>query len=86
MKKKLLLVTNFDHDEPEEDQLLAQELSKEFEVRLCAPFEASKLLKMYDGCLVRNAWPSRFFVDEFQQLELASKQEKKKVYSPDLAP
>lgn len=79
---RLLLITNQQNTDPEEDQYLASYLQKSFIVTLCSVAEAVVIAPNFDGCLVRNAWPSRLFKAEFEQFQKMCLEKKTRIYNP----
>ncbi|MBP7133817.1 hypothetical protein KBA73_01245 [Patescibacteria group bacterium] len=69
MLPSLLFITNPHHSDPEEDLFLAEYLSHAFALQMVDPVEAVAILPQFRRCLIRNAWPSRQFVKEFQELK-----------------
>ncbi len=82
IKPRLLLITNQQNTDPEEDQYLANYLQKSFSVTLCSLTEAIVIAPNFDGCLVRNAWPSRLFKAEFKQFQKMCLEKKIRLYNP----
>ncbi len=79
---RLLLVTNQENTDPEEDQYLAYYLQNNFTVTICSVADAIGIVSNFDGCLVRNAWPSRLFKSEFEQFQKMCVEKKIKLYNP----
>ncbi|MCX6780091.1 MAG: hypothetical protein NT034_02840, partial [Candidatus Magasanikbacteria bacterium] len=78
----LLFITNINNDDPEEDQFLSNYLSNFFSVALVDITQAPTVLSQFKSCLIRNAWPSRSFVKEFELIKNISIQFGIKLYNP----
>ncbi len=78
----LLLITNTHNEEPQEDLLLADYLSKFFAVTLVDITKAAEVLPSFKSCLMRNVWPSRLFVNEFNLVLKIAKEQGIKLYNP----
>lgn len=78
----LLFVTNLQNSDPEEDLFLSGYLSSVFDLQVASPSEALALLPKARRCLIRNAWPSRFFVKEFMEMRRISALERVRFYNP----
>lgn len=81
-KPSLLFITNQQNTDPEEDQYLANYLQRSFSVTLCSLAKAIVIAPNFDGCLVRNAWPSRLFKADFERFQKMCLEKKIKLYNP----
>ncbi len=78
----LLFITNINNGDPQEDQFLSNYLSNFFVVTLVDITQAPAVLPLFKSCLIRNAWPSRLFVKEFELIKNISAQFGIKLYNP----
>lgn len=78
----LLFVTNPANSDPEEDAYLSKMLERSFEVRVTDPIGACLLLPHHERCLIRNAWPSRLFVEAYRRMKALCDESNVRVYTP----
>ena len=78
----LLFITNPHNSDPEEDIFLSNELKDIFNVTVTDPKQALTLLPHFSRCLIRNAWPSRLFVNEFSEMKRICSEDNIKCYNP----
>ena len=79
---ELLLITNPRNSDPEEDIFLSNELKDTFNITVTDPTQALTLLPRFSRCLIRNAWPSRLFVNEFSEMKRICSEHNIKCYNP----
>lgn len=81
---KLLLVTNLTHEDRGEDLYLAERLGEYYGLTIASPTAAVPLLaaQAVDGCLIRNAWPSRQFRAAFAAIESLTSLNRITTYNP----
>jgi hypothetical protein len=82
MLTPLLFITNPKNSDPDEDIFLADYLKKYFNITVADPMGAVDLLPNFSFCLIRNAWPSRLFLDELKAIKKISDENRIKVYNP----
>ena len=79
---QLLFITNPHNSDPKEDVFLSDKLRDTFDVTVTDPKQALTLLPQFSRCLIRNAWPSRAFVDEFIEMRRICSERRIKSYNP----
>lgn len=82
MKKKLLYLTNLENGDPEEDLYLAEHFKKVAQVVLSHPLQCRPLLADVDGIIIRNAWPTHAYKDEWLQLIDTFAHQQLRTYNP----
>lgn len=70
MKPRILFLTNSRNEAPNEDRMLVQYLSSDFDLVVCHPRECSPLLDDVDGVIIRNIWPTHEYEDEWEAAKL----------------
>ncbi len=78
----LLFITNPKNSDPKEDRFLAQWLQSFFDVTVVDPKKATEQLPFFPFCLIRNAWPSDLFEQEFKQMRKVVIDKNIKSYNP----
>jgi hypothetical protein len=83
-KDSLLLVTSLSHEDRAEDLFLADALSNTWDVTITSPTLAANILAVgaVNRCLIRNAWPSRVFREDFHVIEALAQNRRIDFYNP----
>jgi hypothetical protein len=66
---KILFLTNKQNSDPEEDVLLVDFLSNDFELIVSHPLDCLKFLNTVKGVIIRNIWPTYKYLNEWTQIE-----------------
>ncbi len=82
MKPSLLLLTNLQNSDPEEDLFLADYLKSWYEVTVAHPLAAEKYEDNADLILVRNIWPCQERIEEYQKINQRFLKKNLPVYNP----
>jgi len=79
---KILLLTNLNNDQDNEDLFLKKELEKHFDVEISSLSGSKQKEDTADLILIRNIWPTEEYHKEWKKIIARWKKKKLKIYNP----
>ncbi len=84
IKPKILFLTNALNDSPQEDQLLVDFLSEDFDLIVSHPLDCLSLLYSVEGVIIRNIWPTHEYQDEWEDVKTYLRSMDLPIYNPPM--
>jgi len=82
MKLRILFLTNARNGAPDEDRLVVEFLSSDFDLKVCHPRECLPYLSTVDGVIIRNIWPTHEYEGEWEYVKSHLRASGLPVYNP----
>ena len=82
MKPRILFLTNKQNEAPEEDQMLIDYLSGDFNLVVSHPLDCLPFLNTVDGVIIRNIWPTHEYQEDWDDIKTYIRDSDLPVYNP----